>query len=81
MKKRAAVLAAGVAAALIMGMSVSADEIKIWVADAVTDFTTQQVEAFKEANPDFAGYDYVVQAVGEGDAAGNMITDVTEYFL
>ena len=48
-----------------------------WVADAVTDFTTQQVEAFKEAYPDFAGYDYVVQAVGEGDAAGNMITDVT----
>ena len=34
------------------------------------------IDAFKEANPDFAGYDYVVEAVGEGDAAGNMITDV-----
>ena len=32
--------------------------------------------AFIEANPAFAGYDIVVEAVGEGDAAGNMITDV-----
>ena len=70
-----AALAGGVLAAFL-SMSVSAEEIKVWVADAVTDFTSAQIEAFKEANPDFAGYDYIVEAVGEGDAAGNMITDV-----
>ncbi|MBQ7582461.1 MAG: extracellular solute-binding protein [Lachnospiraceae bacterium] len=51
-------------------------EIKIWVADAVVDFTNQQVDAFMKANPDFAGYTVTVEPVGEGDAAGNMITDV-----
>ena len=51
-------------------------EIKIWVADAVVDFTNQQVAAFMEANPDYAGYTVTVEPVGEGDAAGNMITDV-----
>ena len=51
-------------------------EIKVWVADNVVDFTNQQVAAFMEANPDFAGYTVTVQPVGEGDAAGNMITDV-----
>ena len=51
-------------------------EIKVWVADAVVDFTKEQVEAFKAANPDFAGMNVVVEAVGEGDAASKMITDV-----
>ena len=50
--------------------------ITIWVADNITDFTQAQAAAFIEANPAFAGYDIVVEAVGEGDAAGNMITDV-----
>lgn len=69
-------IAAGALAGAVFGMNASADEIKVWVADNVVDFTNQQIDAFKEANPDFAGYDYVVEAVGEGDAAGNMITDV-----
>ena len=51
-------------------------EIKIWVADAVVDFTMQQVENFKAANPEYADMTVVVEAVGEGDAANNMITDV-----
>ncbi|MBQ4088893.1 MAG: extracellular solute-binding protein [Clostridia bacterium] len=51
-------------------------EIKIWVADAVVDFTLQQVENFKAANPQYADMTVVVEAVGEGDAANNMITDV-----
>ena len=51
-------------------------EIKIWVADAVVDFTIQQVENFKTANPQYADMNVVVEAVGEGDAANNMITDV-----
>ncbi|WP_026657537.1 extracellular solute-binding protein [Butyrivibrio sp. AC2005] len=51
-------------------------EIKIWVADNVVDFTKEQFDKFIEANPQFAGYTATVEATGEGDAAGNMITDV-----
>ena len=51
-------------------------DIKVWVADNVVDFTNQQVAAFKEANPQFAGWNVSVEPIGEGDAAGNMITDV-----
>ncbi len=51
-------------------------EITIWVAEEVTDFTKQQCDAFFEANPDYAGYTVNIEPVGEGDAAGNMITDV-----
>ena len=51
-------------------------EIKIWVADNVTDFTKGKVDEFMKANPQFAGYTVTVEAVGEGDAAGNVITDV-----
>ena len=54
----------------------SKGEIKVWVADAVVDFTAKEVEKFLADNPDYAGYKINVQAVGEGDAAGNMITDV-----
>lgn len=51
--------------------------IKIWVADAVVDFTKQQVDKFAEAHPDMmGGYEVVIEPVGEGDAAGNMIADV-----
>jgi arabinogalactan oligomer/maltooligosaccharide transport system substrate-binding protein len=51
-------------------------EIKIWVADNAVDFTKEQFDKFIEANPQFAGYTATVEATGEGDAAGNMITDV-----
>jgi arabinogalactan oligomer/maltooligosaccharide transport system substrate-binding protein len=49
-------------------------EITIWVADAVVDLTKSLAEGFLADN----GIDYTVnvQPVGEGDAAGNMITDV-----
>ncbi|MBO7708931.1 MAG: extracellular solute-binding protein [Lachnospiraceae bacterium] len=76
MKKLSTMMLAGALAVSVMGFAARADEIKVWVADNVVDFTNGQIEAFKEANPDFAGYDYVVEPVGEGDAAGNMITDV-----
>ncbi len=59
------------------GQAAGDTTVKIWVADAVVDFTKNQIENFKSANPEYAGYDFVVEAVGEGDAAGNMITDVT----
>jgi arabinogalactan oligomer/maltooligosaccharide transport system substrate-binding protein len=51
-------------------------EITIWVADAVTDFTQQKAEEFLASNDAFSGYTVSVESVGEGDAAGNMITDV-----
>ena len=76
MRKLAKIIMAGALAVTVMGITANADEIKVWVADNVVDFTNGQIEAFKEANPDYADYDYVVEPVGEGDAAGNMITDV-----
>ncbi|MBQ7614864.1 MAG: extracellular solute-binding protein [Butyrivibrio sp.] len=51
-------------------------DIKVWVADNVVDFTNEQIANFKNEHPEFAGYNFTVEAVGEGDAAGNMITDV-----
>ena len=51
-------------------------DIKVWVADAVVDFTKEQVEAFKAANPEYAGINVTVEPVGEGDAATSMIQDV-----
>ena len=50
--------------------------IKIWVAENVVDFTQSKCAEFFEANPDMAGYTVTVEPVGEGGAAGNMITDV-----
>jgi arabinogalactan oligomer/maltooligosaccharide transport system substrate-binding protein len=52
-------------------------EIKIWVADNVTDFTKQKAEEFLASDEAYSGYTVTVEPVGEGDAAGNMITDVT----
>ena len=51
-------------------------EIKVWVADNTVDFTKGQVDKFMEANPNYKGYTVSIEAVGEGDAATNMITDV-----
>ena len=50
--------------------------ITIWVAEAVVDFTKSAADDFIAANPDYSGYTINVEPVGEGDAAGNMITDV-----
>ena len=52
-------------------------EIKVWVADNVVDFTKEEISKWQGENPQFAGYTVTVEPVGEGDAAGNMITDVT----
>lgn len=51
-------------------------EIKIWVSEALVNFTKEQADAFIASNPDMSGYTVTVEPVGEGDAAGNMITDV-----
>ena len=51
-------------------------DLKVWVPDAAVDFTAEQVEAFKAANPEFADMNVTIEPVGEGDAAGKVITDV-----
>lgn len=51
-------------------------EIKIWVAENVVEFTKTEAEKFLASNEAFAGYTVVVEPVGEGDAANNMLTDV-----
>ena len=51
-------------------------EIKIWVANEVLDFTKQKAEEFIAAHEAYKGYTIAVEEVGEGDAAGKMITDV-----
>ena len=50
--------------------------LKIWVPDATKDFTEKQVASFMEAHPEYADYAVTVEAVGEGDAASNMLTDL-----
>ena len=51
-------------------------EITLWVADAVVDFTLEECNKFISEHPEYAGFTVTVEPVGEGDAAGNMITDV-----
>ena len=66
----------GAEAAATEDVDYGTGEITIWVAENVTSFTQEQVKAFQEANPQYAGYTVTVEPVGEGDAASNMITDV-----
>ena len=79
MKKFLAIVLAMI---MVLGMASFASaegydgEIKIWVADAVVDFTTEQVEAFKAAHPEYANITVTIESVGEGDAATSMIQDV-----
>lgn len=51
-------------------------EVKIWVADAMVDLTKAKAEEFKAANPQYKDMKVLVEPVGEGDSATNMITDV-----
>ncbi len=51
-------------------------EIKIWVSDNMVDITEQYAEAFLLAYPEYRGYSVVVEPVGEGDAASNMINNL-----
>ena len=51
-------------------------EVKIWVADNMVELTKAKVEEFKAAHPEYAGLTALVEPVGEGTAATNMITDV-----
>ncbi len=50
--------------------------VKVWVADNVKPFTEEQIAKFQAEHPEYADYVVTVEAVGEGDAASNMLTDV-----
>ena len=75
-KLLAIVLTLALMLSLVSFASADDSTIKVWVADKAVEFTKAQIETFKAANPDFAGFEYVVEPVGEGDAAGKVITDI-----
>ena len=75
------ILALVLAVAMLLSLTAfaSADfsgEIKIWVAENTVAFTDEKVAEFMAEHPEYAGMTVTIQPVGEGDAAGNMITDV-----
>ena len=77
--KKLLTLALAVALALTMSCAFAegySGDLKVWVPEAAVDFTNAQIEAFKAANPDYAGMNVTVEPVGEGDAAGKVIADV-----
>ena len=51
-------------------------DITVWCADAIVDLTKQQIADFNANNEDGITFNATVEAVGEGDAATQMITDV-----
>ena len=51
-------------------------DVKIWVANEIVDLTKQQVEDFNKENDAGIVINATIEAVGEGDAATQMITDV-----
>ena len=50
--------------------------LKVWCADAIVDLTKSQLNKFAEAHKDEYDLTFTVEAVGEGDAATSMTTDV-----
>lgn len=64
-------------ALVLTGCSAAEDkELRIWVAENTVAFTRQQAALFQAAYPDYAAYSILVEPVGEGDAANNILTDV-----
>lgn len=51
-------------------------EVKVWVADAIVDLTTAQIDRFNATNEDGIVIKYTIEKMGEGDAASNMVQDV-----
>ncbi len=48
---------------------------KVWCADNIVDLTKSQLDKFAADHPEY-DLTFTVEAVGEGDAATSMITDV-----
>ena len=81
MKKFLAIL---LALTMILSMAMSANaaslageyDIKVWVANEIVDLTKQQIEDFNATNDLGIKFNATIEAVGEGDAATQMVTDV-----
>ena len=78
MKKFAAIVLALclVFALAVPAYAADAKTLKVWVPDATKEFTEQAIATFMEAHPEYADYAVTVEAVGEGDAASNILTDL-----
>jgi arabinogalactan oligomer/maltooligosaccharide transport system substrate-binding protein len=50
--------------------------VKVWVAENVVGFTKDVIADLQAANPEFADFEVIVEPVGEGDAASNVLTDL-----
>ncbi len=51
-------------------------DIKVWCPEAAVELTKTQIDNFNKSNTDGIVINATVEAVGEGDAATSMITDV-----
>ncbi len=51
-------------------------EIRIWVTEAVVEFTKERVDMFKELHPEYADMTVTIESVGEDAAATEMNKDV-----
>ena len=51
--------------------------LKVWVPEALVSFTEEQISKFISEHPEYADYKVSVEPVGEGDAASNMLMDVS----
>ena len=51
-------------------------DIKVWCPENAVDLTKTQIDAYNKSNTDGIVINATVEAVGEGDAATSMITDV-----
>ena len=78
------ILALMLAAAMLLTLTVTASaeglageyDIKVWVANEIVDLTRQQIEDFNSTNEYGIKFNPTIEAVGEGDAATQMVTDV-----
>ena len=51
-------------------------EIKVWVAENAVELTEKQIKAYNDNNEDGIVIKATIEAVGEGDAATSMTTDI-----
>ena len=69
---------------MVLSMAVSASatslageyKIKVWVANEIVELTKKQIEDFNATNDQGIVFNATIEAVGEGDAATQMVTDV-----
>ncbi len=51
-------------------------DVKVWVAEAAVELTQKQIKDFNDSNEDGIVINATIEAVGEGDAATQMTTDI-----